>query len=91
MEKKEMTLIYYHVPEDRDDPDVPNMFAIPISKQNLKLAHIYQYFPLKGTYNFRFKFAHENFIVWLDVAGMDSKLPLFKDRIYIKATRLSWA
>jgi hypothetical protein len=36
-----MILIYYHVPEDRDDPDVPNMFAIPISKNNIKLAHIY--------------------------------------------------
>jgi hypothetical protein len=85
-----MTLIYYHVPEDKDDPDVPNMFAIPISKYNLKLTHIYHYFPLKGTYNFRFKFAHESFIVWLDLAGLDSKLPIFKDKIYIKATRLSW-
>lgn len=58
MQKKEITLVFYHVPEDRDDPEAPNVFSIPVSKQALKYKHINQYFPLKGQYTFRFKVAY---------------------------------
>lgn len=58
MQKKEITLIFYHIPEDRDDPEAPNVFSIPIAKHDLRLKHIHQHFPLKGTYTFRFKAAY---------------------------------
>lgn len=41
MSKKEMTLIYYYVPEDKDDPDCPNVFGVPHNKTTLKLSNIY--------------------------------------------------
>ncbi len=56
----------------------------------MKLAHICEYFPLKGTYIFRFKFSHEGFIVWLDLNDSDAKVPTFKDKIYLKVNRISW-
>ena len=85
-----MTLIYYYVPQDKDDPDCPNVFGVPYNKTVLKLSHIYQSFPLKGTYIFRFKFQAEGQIVWLDLPDVDAKLPTFKDKVHVKATRVSW-
>lgn len=41
MSKKEMTLVYYHVPEDKDDPDCPNVYGVPYNKTTLKLSHIH--------------------------------------------------
>ena len=45
-----MTLIYYHITEDNDDPDYPNVFGIMMNKQNVRLQHLYDNFPLKGSY-----------------------------------------
>lgn len=90
MQKKESTNIYYHVPEDSDSPDQPNYFAIPTAKNALRLEHIYEYFPLKGTYIFRFKYAFDGFVVWLDINELNTRLPTFKDNIVIKANRISW-
>jgi hypothetical protein len=36
-----MTLVYYYVPEDKDDPDVPNVFGINIKKDDMRLKHLY--------------------------------------------------
>lgn len=91
MAKKEMTLVYYYVPEDKDDPDCPNVFGVPCPKQELRLTHIHQAFPLKGSYLFRFKYNNEGSPVWLDLPEPNSKLPLFKDKIIVKATRVSWS
>lgn len=85
-----MTLVYYYVPEDKDDPDCPNVFGVSQSKANIRLPHIYQQFPLKGSYLFRFKYNNEGSPVWLDLPHVSSKIPLFKDRIIMKATRVSW-
>jgi hypothetical protein len=41
MSKKEMTLVYYYIPEDQDDPEYPNVFGIMMSKNNIRLQHIY--------------------------------------------------
>lgn len=70
MSKKEMTLVYYYVPEDKDDPDCPNVFGVPQSKANLRLSHIYDAFPLKGSYLFRFKYDNEGTAVWLDLPNV---------------------
>lgn len=56
----------------------------------LKLEHIYHYFPLRGTYIFRFKLAFEGAVVWLDLADPAAALPTFKGAIVLKANRLSW-
>lgn len=91
MARKEMTLVYYYVPEDKDDPECPNVFGVPYPKQELRLAHIHEAFPLKGSYLFRFKYSNEGSPVWLDLPDAHSKLPLFKDRVVVKATRVSWS
>lgn len=90
MSKKEMTLVYYYVPEDGDDPETPNVFGASFSKNNIRLQNIYDTFPLKGSYIFRFKVMYDNVVAWLDLPELDTKLPTFKDRIIIKATRISW-
>lgn len=41
MTKREMTLVYYHVPEDKDDPECPNVYGVPASKHSINLATIY--------------------------------------------------
>jgi hypothetical protein len=83
-------LIYYHVPEDHDRQEQPNVFLVPLPKNKLQLQHIYQHFPLKGTYAFRFKIAFNELIVWLDLNDPHSVLPAFKEQIHVKASRLSW-
>lgn len=40
-----MTLVFYQVSEDRDDPDISNMFTLPFSRQNVRLSHINHHFP----------------------------------------------
>jgi len=60
------------------------------SKNNIRLQNIYDNFPLKGSYIFRFKVLYDNLVAWLDLAEIDTKLPTFKDKIVIKATRISW-
>lgn len=59
-------------------------------KANVSYQDIEKNFPLKGQYIFRFKIMHENNIVWLDLADKTSKLPTYKDRIAVKATRITW-
>lgn len=88
--KKEMTLVYYYVPEDHDDPDFPNVFGVMMPKANVRYQHIEQHFPLKGQYIFRFKVMHDNNVVWLDLQDPQSRLPTFKERIFVKATRVTW-
>lgn len=85
-----MTLVYYHVPEDQDEPDTPNVFGVMVNKNQIKLQHIYDSFPLKGSYIFRFKVMYDNAVAWLDLPEMDDKLPTFKEKVMIKATRVSW-
>ena len=85
-----MTLIYYYVPEDHDDPDYPNVFGIMVNKQTVRLQHLYEQFPLKGSYIFRFKVMYDNAVAWLDLPDLEAKLPTYKDKIMIKVTRISW-
>lgn len=59
-------------------------------KANLTYQHLEESFPLRGQYIFRFKVMHDNNVVWLDLQDQTSKLPTFKDRIYVKATRITW-
>ena len=61
-----------------------------MSKANIRLKDIYDNFPLKGTYIFRFKVMYDNTIAWLDLPDLKAKLPNFKEKIFVKATRVGW-
>jgi hypothetical protein len=70
MSKKEITPIFYYVPEDKDDPDTLNLFIVKVKRESIKLKDIYENFPLKGVYIFRFKIMYDNNIGWLDLPNM---------------------
>ena len=50
------TMIYYHIPEDFDDPEQPNAFGIGKAIDEILLSDIKRLFPIQGTYHFRFKY-----------------------------------
>jgi len=83
-------LIYYYVPEDKDDPEVPNAFGINIPQEEVRFSDIKQMFPLEGEYIFRFKYKYNSNNVWMDLPSDTTKLPLFNGKITMKATRISW-
>jgi hypothetical protein len=46
MSEKPFTLVYYYIPEDLDDPQMPNAFAISKQAEDVTLADIETDFPL---------------------------------------------
>ena len=90
MAAKEFTLLFYYVPQDKDDLDAPNAFGIAKSMQNLILADVQEKFPLAGRYYFRFKYKHNDEYVWLDLVNPNCKIPSVDGHVFIKATRISW-
>lgn len=62
-----MTLVYYYVAEDNDDPECPNVFGVMVGKQAIRLHHLYDNFPLKGSYIFRFKANYDHSPAWVDL------------------------
>lgn len=52
------TMVFYHIPEDFDDPEQPNAFGIGKNTEEVKLIDIKRSFPLEGCYHFRFKVAN---------------------------------
>ncbi|CAG9322269.1 unnamed protein product [Blepharisma stoltei] len=84
------TMVYYHIPEDYDDPEQPNAFGIPKSIEEITLTDIKKAFPVEGSYHFRFKTSHNKAIIWMDLSHEDCKVPLYMNRIITKVTRISW-
>ncbi len=84
------SLIYYFVPEDKEDQEKLNAFIIYKDIDSLRLRDITENFPLPGQYYFRFKFKFDNKNVWIDFNNEDAKLPRLDNKIIIKATRVSW-
>ena len=60
-----------------------------MAKEEIKLSDIKNTFPLEGEYIFRFKSKINNAVVWMDI-NEDAKIPLFNNKIMMKATRISW-
>ncbi|CAD8076370.1 unnamed protein product [Paramecium sonneborni] len=87
---KAFTLIYYIVPQDNDDVEIPNAFGIGKQIDQVTLKDIKSSFPLQGEYIFRFRYKTSHNTVWLDLPTDTSQIPLFNNRILIKATRISW-
>ncbi|CAD8160404.1 unnamed protein product [Paramecium pentaurelia] len=56
----------------------------------ITLKDIKTSFPLQGEYIFRFRYKTMHNTVWLDLPTDTSQIPLFNNRILIKATRISW-
>jgi len=83
------TLIFYYVPEDGDDQDILNGFAVPKSS-DITLGDVRASFPLEGQYHFRFKHMYQKVAVWMDINNDSCKVPVFNGKIIAKATRISW-
>ena len=90
MEELKYTLILYYIPEDKDDLEIPNAFAIKKPLSEVRMNDIRSCFPIEGDYHFRFKYKLNNQIVWMDISNPNNKLPIFENTIFIKATRKSW-
>ena len=84
------SLIYYYIPEDREDQEKLNAFVIYKDIETIKISDVRENFPLPGQYYFRFKFKFDNKNVWIDFNNEEAKLPRYENKIIIKATRISW-
>ena len=91
MSERNFTLVFYYVPEDKDDVDVPNAFGVKKAIQDLRLTDIQAQFPLEGQYHFRFKYKHGTEYVWLDLVNPNCKIPIVDGRIVMKVTRKTWS
>jgi hypothetical protein len=83
------TLVYYYLPEDRDESEKLNAFII-YKDRDIKINDIKENFPLPGKYYYRFKFKFQEKIVWIDLGNPDANLPMFDGKIIMKVTRISW-
>ena len=82
------TLVYYVIPEDDDDFEHPNVFAIHKGVKQLTIRDVVSAFPLPGTYHFRFKTNFMKTFVWEDGVDMDSVVPTYKGGVSLKVSRL---
>jgi len=87
-----MSLVCYHLPSDRDDPEHPNVYQINKPVEDVTLQDIKNNFPLPGNYHFRFKAGESHSPYWIDVTDMNKVVPSFGPRrtIVAKVLRLSW-
>ena len=81
------TMVFYFVPEDKDELSTPNAYIIrrPVDEINLDL--IEREFPMEGQFLFRFKYNHTGQTVWLDLSNKKCPVPKYDGKIIIKVTR----
>lgn len=87
MSDKPFSLVYYYIPEDFDDPQMPNAFAIQKNLDEITLTDIEKQFPLDGEFIFRFKYKYNSSTVWMDLSNRKCRVPKVDNRIYLKVTR----
>ena len=82
------TIVVYHIPSDKDDPETPNAFKVAKEPSLVTLADIHALFPLPGRYHFRGKLNG----IWLDLTeSTPVPLPgLTGNKLVLKVLRLSW-
>ena len=85
--KSGFTLVFYYVPEDKDELTMPNAFALPKDLNDITLTDIEQHFPLDGKFFFRFKYKYNDASVWLDLNNKQCKVPKCDNKIIMKVTR----
>ncbi len=83
-------MIYYWVPEDKDDAEECNAFGIEKRINEVTIKDIREAFPVPGRYHFRFKFLMNKEVVWMDMVNDECVALLFQNRVVVKATRISW-
>jgi hypothetical protein len=84
------SVIYYYIPEDREEQDKLNAFVVSKDIDSIKIDDIFENFPLPGQYYFRFKFKFQSKNVWIDFNNPDAVLPKFEGKIIMKVSRISW-
>ena len=84
---KPFTLVFYYVPEDKDELAMPNAYAIPKNSEDITLFDIEKLFPLDGDFHFRFKYKYNGQSVWLDLNNKKCKVPKVDGKIIMKVTR----
>jgi hypothetical protein len=52
------TLVFYYIPEDKDELTMPNAFAVQKEITDITLADIETLFPLQGDFFYRFKYKY---------------------------------
>lgn len=93
-----MASIRYHLPEDGDQEDTPNVFLAPKPSRPgypPLLGQIKGSFPLPGSYHFRFKTAlvpgtdreRNALAVWMDCVDDNQPVPVWQNSIIAKVTR----
>lgn len=82
--------VRYWCLEDDDDAQHPNVFSMPgPAGLDMRLADIKQYFPLPGSFHFRFKRRVGGVPMWVDVGEDEQTVPRWEDgTIFMKVTRL---
>ena len=80
-------MIFYYVPEDKDELSIPNAFLMQCALADVTLEKIERQFPLPGDFFFRFKYSHSGQNVWLDLSNKKCPVPKYDNKIIIKATR----
>jgi len=80
-------LVFYYIPEDRDELTVPNAFALSKQLNDVTLTDIVEAFPLDGEFFFRFKYKYNDLSVWLDLSNKACKVPKCDGKIIMKVTR----
>ena len=80
-------MVYYWVPEDKDELSMPNAFILRRPLAEVTLEMIENEFPLRGEFVFRFKYSHTGQTVWLDLSNKRCPVPKYDNRIIMKVTR----
>ena len=80
-------MIFYWVPEDKDELATPNAFIIRRPLAEITLEMIEREFPMQGDFMYRFKYSHTGTTVWLDLSNRKCPVPKYDNRIIMKVTR----
>mmetsp|Transcript_23253 Transcript_23253/g.43712 ORF Transcript_23253/g.43712 Transcript_23253/m.43712 type:complete len:160 (-) Transcript_23253:146-625(-) len=86
-------LVFYHIPGDGDEAEMPNAFPVLKADGHVLLQDIRSKFPLPGTYHFRFKMRwgpEPVHVAWMDVTNEAAQVPMFDGRVVAKVTRVCW-
>ena len=79
------------MPLDNDEGEEYNAFPIFKARSDVRLADIWEHFPLPGTYHFRFQHVYnKTTLVWLDLNNEGCVLPEVEGKIVVKAHWISW-
>ena len=82
------TLVHYVIPEDGDDFEHPNVFAVQIGLKRLAIKDVVDKFPLPGEYHFRFKSTFKKTFVWEDAVDFSAPVPTYQGQVSLKVSRL---